>query len=210
MTEAPSARPHVLVIAGPNGAGKSTAARSFLRSPLSLLEFVNADVIAQGLSAFNPDAAAIQAGRIMLARLKQLAEERASFAFETTLASRSFARWIQELCGTGYVFDLFFFWIPSAELAIDRVATRVQQGGHHVPPHVVRRRYSRGISNFFRIYSRLATNWRFYDNSRPESRIVAGRMSGGEVQVFDLELWDSLTTEYNDERPQEDYRRTAP
>jgi predicted ABC-type ATPase len=136
--------PNVVLIAGPKGSGKSTAAPALLTGTLGVTEFVNADVIAQGLSAFNPEGAAIAAGRIMLARLKELAASRQSFAFETTLASRTFAPWIADLVAGGYEFHLMFLWLPSADLAVDRVALRVRAGGHHVAEDVVRRRYAYG------------------------------------------------------------------
>src|SRR5437763_2952844 len=137
----PETSPSVVVIAGPNGAGKSTAAPALLSGVLGVSEFVNADVIAQGLSGFNPEGAAIAAGRIMLGRLKELANARKSFAFETTLASKTFAPWIAGLTRRGYEFHLIFLWLGSVELALDRIAQRVREGGHHVPDDVVRRRY---------------------------------------------------------------------
>src|SRR4051812_9569015 len=123
-------RPNVIVLAGPNGAGKTTAAKVILPSLVNITEFVNADIISQGLSGFAPENVALEAGRIMLTRLHQLAEQRVSFAFETTLASRSFASWLQKLVGEDYEFRLFFFWVPSAEFSIGRVANRVKLGGH--------------------------------------------------------------------------------
>jgi predicted ABC-type ATPase len=119
----------VIVLAGPNGAGKSTAAPYLLRGALGVTEFVNADVIAQGLSAFAPEAVAVAAGRIMLARLRELASKRVSFAFETTLASRSFAPWLASVVAGGYSFHLLYLWLPSADLAVSRVADRVRFGG---------------------------------------------------------------------------------
>lgn len=113
--------PKVVVLAGPNGAGKTTAAQKLLHDLAGLQHFVNADWIARGLSGFNPDAAAIDAGRVMLARLKQLAASRATFAFETTLASRTFAPWIDGLCKSGYRFALIFLWLPSADHALARL-----------------------------------------------------------------------------------------
>jgi predicted ABC-type ATPase len=142
--------PDVVMLAGPNGAGKSTAAPALLRDILSVNEFVNADVIAQGLSAFEPERAAPAAGRIMLARLRELARQRESFAFETTLASRSFAPWIAGLKSEGgYKFRLVFLWLPSPEAAVARVAERVRAGGHDVPEATIRRRYAAGLKNFF-------------------------------------------------------------
>ncbi|MBD3562297.1 AAA family ATPase, partial [Planktothrix sp. FACHB-1355] len=133
--------PNLIVIAGPNGAGKSTVAPILLQETLGVNEFVNADAIAQGLSAFAPEAVAFQAGRIMLERLQQLANQRANFAFETTLASRTFAPWIANLRQAGYVFYLLFLWLPSPEVAIARVQQRVREGGHNVPEETIRRRY---------------------------------------------------------------------
>src|SRR5262245_57181479 len=124
--------PRVVVLAGPNGAGKTTASRTLLADTLGLLTFVNADVIAQGLAGFDPASAAVEASRIMLERLYTLAAQGADFAFETTLAARSLAGWLQTLKGTGYTVDLVYFWLASPELAVARVAQRVSQGGHHV------------------------------------------------------------------------------
>jgi predicted ABC-type ATPase len=159
--------PHVIVIAGPNGAGKSTTAPAILRETLGITEFVNADTIAQGLSAFNPEGVAFQAGRVMLQRLKDLAAEQKDFAFETTLATRSYARWLKELKGRGYMIHLFFFWLPSPDFAIARVAERVRTGGHNVPAETIRRRYHAGLRNFFMFYRQLADTWFMFDNSAP-------------------------------------------
>jgi predicted ABC-type ATPase len=131
-----------------------------LKGKLAVTEFVNADVIAQGLSGFNPDAVSFVAGRIMLRRLRELAKERASFAFETTLASRTFAPWLERLVLEGYRFHLVFLWLPSVELALARVADRVRMGGHNVPELTVRRRYHSGLRNFFQIYQPMTTSRR--------------------------------------------------
>src|SRR5260370_25539595 len=133
--------PPVIVIAGPNGAGKSTAAPVLLPNTLGVLQFVNADVIAHGLSAFQSEAVAMQAGRIMLQRLEELAANRMNFAFETTLSSRTFAPWIGKLRASGYSFVLLFLLLPDPEMAITRVLERVRQGGHNVPEDTIRRRY---------------------------------------------------------------------
>jgi len=119
--------PSLIIISGPNGAGKSTAAPNLLKGELAVSEFVNADVIARGLSAFEPERVAMAAGRIMLRRLDELAEQRTTFAFETTLASKSFAPWIVRLKKSGYLFHLIYLWLPSAQMAIGRVESRVQQ-----------------------------------------------------------------------------------
>lgn len=191
--------PHVIVIAGPNGAGKTTAAPFLLRDTLGVSEFVNADTIAQGLSAFEPERVAIRAGRVMLARLQELAERRASFAFETTLASRSLAPRLAGLVASGYTFHLFFLWLPSAEMAIARVAHRVQQGGHAVPEETVRRRHRAGIGNFFSLYRPMAHYWRLYDTSRGgPPRFVAAGQGQRTTQVAEPALWQSIAEERAD------------
>ena len=151
-------QPHIIVIAGPNGSGKSTTAPSLLKGTLGVTEFVNADVIAEGLSAFYPEGAAFHAGRVMLERIHLLAKERVDFAFETTLASRTFAPWIKELKQTGYIFHLVFLWLPSEEFAIARVAERVRMGGHNVPEETISRRYNKGMNTF----SSFTCHWRIH------------------------------------------------
>jgi predicted ABC-type ATPase len=133
------------VLAGPHGAGKSTAAPALLHGVLGVTEFVNADDIARGLSGFNIEGAALAADRVMLARLRELARQRISFAFETTLASRSFVPWLSAMKRDGYSIDMVFLWLPSADFAIDRVADRVRMGGHSVPAETIRRRYVSGV-----------------------------------------------------------------
>jgi predicted ABC-type ATPase len=158
------------------------------------MEFVNADTIARGLSAFSPERVALEAGRIMLVRMRQLAEQQGDFAFETTLASRSFAPQITEWKRAGYAFHLIFLWLPSAELALARVHERVRLGGHDVPAEVVRRRYRRGIANFFELYQPLATTWRFYDNSGMRPRLLA---RGGQAKrgwIADKTQWTHMWT----------------
>ena len=186
-------RPSVVILAGPNGAGKSTVAPALLHDAFGIDEFVNADVIARGLSAFDPDRVAIAAGRIMLARLHELAEQRADFAFETTLASRSFAPWLRSLRISGYDLHLFFLWLSSADLAIARVADRVGMGGHFVPDEVVRRRYLAGIRNFFSLYRPLATTWALYNTSGLEPVRVAEGLASETIGVYDREAWDMIT-----------------
>ena len=189
--------PQVIVISGPNGAGKTTMAEHLLRGAMSVQHFVNADWIARGLGAFDPDSVAIEAGRAMLARLKQLAASRADFAFETTLASRAFAPWIGRLCASGYEFSLLHLWLPDPEQAISRVAERVRAGGHDVPPDVIRRRYHAGLRNFFDLYQPLARRWRFYDNSSSAGvRLIAAGRHRSETAVRDSQTWRLLEREY--------------
>ena len=185
--------PSVIIISGPNGAGKSTAAPNLLQGTLAVKEFVTADVIARGLSAFEPGRVAMAAGRIMLQRLDELAQERATFAFETTLASKSFAQWIMKLKSTGYLFHLIYLWLPSSDMAIGRVEARVRQQGHHVPDDIVQRRYQRGLANFFELYLPIATTWQmFYNAGATGPALVA---AGGETdpdRVLMPEIWKEI------------------
>ncbi|KAF0246466.1 MAG: hypothetical protein FD180_647 [Planctomycetota bacterium] len=190
-------KPNVIVIAGPNGAGKSTSAPILLARKLKVEEFVNADVIAKGLSGFAPEKSAIAAGRIMLDRLKELAERRATFAFETTLASRTFAHWLKELVSSGYEFHLFFLTIPTPDLSVARVAGRVMQGGHHVPEVDIRRRFDGGLRNFFSLYRPIATTWKMYDNAERKLRFIAMGSAEGTEAVADRKRWDELKRSYS-------------
>lgn len=189
--------PGVVVLGGPNGAGKSTAAPRLLRGSLRVDEFVNADTLAQGLSAFRPEDEALAAGRIMLARLEQLKELRKSFAFESTLASRSLIPRLQELRDAGYRVNVVFLWLPTVELALARVAERVKLGGHHVPDDVVRRRFTRGRDNFFEHYRRLSHRWKVYDASQLSGpKLVA---SGGELAPLRIRhqaIWEQAAKGY--------------
>jgi len=186
--------PNIVVIAGPNGSGKSTAAPWLLRDYLAVTEFVNADTIARGLSAFNAEGAAFQAGRIMLERMRRLAEARVDFAFETTLAAHTFAPWLDRLRrDKGYRVYLLFIWLPAPEMAIARVATRVQQGGHHVPDEVVRRRYDRGLSNFFHIYRPIIDEWMMVDTTehgRPQ--LIAAQTDDQLPDIAQPESWEEI------------------
>jgi predicted ABC-type ATPase len=188
--------PSVIVLAGPNGAGKSTAARTLLAETLSLMTFVNADVIAQGLAGFDPDSAAVEASRIMLERLHALAAQRADFAFETTLAGRTLAGWLNSLRETGYAVHLVYFWLESADLAVSRVAERVKAGGHDIPERTIRQRYRRSVRNFFSLYCPIVTTWQVYDNSQggpPRAVALTGAM--GEPFVVDPEVWAEMQRE---------------
>lgn len=185
-------QPTVIILAGPNGAGKTTASARLLRGQLEVSEYVNADVIAQGLSGFSPEGVAIEAGRILLTRTRELAAKRVSFAFETTLASRSFAPWVKQLVADGYKFVLIYLWVPNANLSVARVARRVASGGHHVPEDDVRRRYVRGLKNFFDLYRSIAETWYIYDSSQPgDPRLVAHGQRDVET-VLDGETWRQI------------------
>lgn len=154
----------IVIIAGPNGAGKTTFAREFLPTDAELPNFVNADLIAAGLSPFAPDLAAFKAGRIMLETIADYARRGESFSFETTLSGLSYAQMIPVWCSSGYLVKLIFLSLPNVEIALERVATRVIQGGHNVREDVIRRRFVHGIQNFER-YKVLVDSWQLYDNS---------------------------------------------
>lgn len=188
--------PLVVLLAGPNGAGKSTSAARLLHGALAVEEFVNADTIAQGLSAYRPEAAAVAAGRVMLERLRLLARERRDFAFETTLAGQGHARWLRALRSSGYRAHLIFLSLPSADLAVARVAARVRQGGHHVPEDIVRRRFAGGLGNLFTCYPDVVDSWQVYDNAELTGpRLIASRAAGTTVVIADPNAWEHLKVE---------------
>jgi predicted ABC-type ATPase len=185
--------PQVIVIAGPNGAGKTSLAPFLLRDRYNEFPFVNADAIASGLSAFEPESVAIEAGRVMLHRLHELAERRENFVFETTLAARSYASWLSRQRQRGYEVHLLFVWLKTSDLAIERVAERVRRGGHAIPPVEIRRRYQRGIKNFFELYGPIADTWAVYDNTKPGQPVLVA--TGGinhTLQVLRVDLWELL------------------
>ena len=193
--------PHLIIIAGPNGAGKSTAAPALLKDALHVNNFVNADVIAQGLCAYQPERAAIQAGRIMLERIHTLANEKVNFAFETTLASRTFATWIPKLQKQGYQFHLIFLWLQNADLAVFRVKERIKAGGHSVPEETIRRRYAAGLKNFFHLYNPLADSWQLYDNSNTNNlSLIASEIKHHSLIIKDKEIWKKLSEISNEKR----------
>ena len=185
--------PQVIVIAGPNGAGKTTMSPFLLRDKLGVLEYVNADPIALGLSGFNPGSVAFEAGRVMLKRLHDLAEQRRTFAFETTLAAKHYARWIKKLRHDGYAFQLMFLWLRNADLAVERVRARVHAGGHDIPELVIRRRYAAGLGNFAKLYGPLADTWAVYDNSHlPSPMMIAQGSQGEDHRIIQADLWEGF------------------
>jgi predicted ABC-type ATPase len=194
----PNATPLVIALAGPNGAGKSTAGPAIVRETLGVTEYVDADVLARGVAPEAPESAAIEAGRVMLHQLHEFADRGTSFAFETTLASRSFAPWIKDLCGRGWEFHLVFLWLPDPEFAVGRVRDRVLMNGHNVPENVIRRRYESGLRNFFALYRPLATAWRMYDNSGAEAVLIAAGEGSGEKSIFNAGIWQSIKRKYSD------------
>ncbi len=166
-------RPTVYVIAGPNGAGKTTFAKEFLPTVAGCFEFVNADFMAWGLSPLAPERAALEAGKLVLRRIRSLTQERRSFGFETTPAGRTYVPVLRKLRSAGYEAHIYFLWLRSVELALQRVASRVRQGGHSVPETDVRRRYSAGLRNLALLYRPLADYVALLDNSDDSPQLIA-------------------------------------
>ncbi|MDR1520831.1 MAG: zeta toxin family protein [Planctomycetota bacterium] len=185
-------QPHIVILAGPNGAGKSTIAPVLLRDTFAVAEFVNADAIAQGLSAFAPERVALEAGKIMLRRLRELTDRRSDFAFETTLASRSFAPWLAGLRESGYRVHLMFLTLPDADFAVNRVATRIMLGGHAIDETVIRRRFSAGLKNLFRLYLPVVSSWKIFDNSTSGKPVDIAESDGYTISVADAERFEKL------------------
>ena len=188
---------NLYVIAGCNGAGKTTASITVLPEMLKCREFVNADEIAAGISPFNSEGVAIQSGRLMIDRIIQLLKDGETFAFETTLATRSYVKLIQQAKKRGYFVTLLFFSLSSAEQAQRRVAQRVSMGGHNIPPDVVVRRYEAGLQNLFQLYIPVCDYWTLYDNSNcPAIRIASG-FGTEKIEVFDKERYTELYQKYH-------------
>ncbi|MBE9467512.1 MAG: zeta toxin family protein [Bacteroidetes bacterium] len=184
------------IISGSNGAGKTTASYTILPEMLKCTEFVNADEIAKGLSPFKPENAAIQAGRLMLNRINQLIETGQDFAFETTLATKSYKNFVVKAKENGYKVTLLFFWLRSEELAVKRVETRVKEGGHNIPEETIRRRYKNGLINFFNIFKPIVDEWMFIDNSGEPYEILAeGNSISSDIQ--NKITWTNLIHKYN-------------
>jgi len=183
--------PTVYVIARPNGAGKTTFSAEFLPDFVNCREFLNADLIAAGLSPFAPETQNLRAGRLLLTRIKELTSAKQDFGFETTLSGRSYVRLLNEMKNDGYRILLFFLWLPSADLAVARVKNRVRQGGHNVPEPVIRRRFESGIRNLFRLYRPRLDAWWLYDASRLPPKVVAEE-EDGELRLFHSGLFEQI------------------
>lgn len=187
---------NLYVIAGCNGAGKTTASFTVLPEMLDCREFVNADEIAKGLSPFNPEGVAIQAGRLMIDRIIHLLKEGETFAFETTLATRSYIKLIQQAQKRGYFVTLLFFSLSSPEQAVARVAKRVSQGGHNIPLEVIHRRFHAGLQNLFQLYIPVVDYWALYDNSTVPSAKIACGWKDQRVNVVDETRYIDLSATY--------------
>lgn len=175
---------NLYIISGCNGAGKTTASYTVLPEILDCREFVNADEIARGLSPFNPESMAIEAGRLMLMRIEELLSHNETFSIETTLATRSYFNLVQRAQAKGYTVRLLFFWLNSPELALQRVSERVAKGGHNIPEPIVRRRYVAGINNLFQLFMNEVDYWTIYDNSEYPAVQVASGGKGDEVNII--------------------------
>jgi predicted ABC-type ATPase len=184
-------KPNLYIIAGPNGAGKTTFARKFLPDYVKCLEFVNVDLIANGISPFDPERAALRAGRIMLEQIHSLAERRVDFGFETTLSGKTYVTFLQGMKREGYSIHIFFLWINDVELALERIKLRVRNGGHTIPEVTVRRRFGRSLANFLLVYKPLADSWTIFDNSGDVPQMIAFEESG-KVEIQDSDLFNNL------------------
>ncbi len=188
------------IIAGPNGAGKTTFASQFLPRYAHCREFLNADLLAAGLSPFGPDTAAVAAGRVLLARMKKLIQEGKEFGFETTLAGRTYETVLHRMKAQGYRLHLFYLWLPSVDLAVARVAHRVQQGGHNIPEEVIRRRFDVGLGNLVKLYLPLFDSWLLFDNSTSHPRTIAHFDSKG-TKVLDLSAYEQIVGRTQGHKP---------
>jgi len=186
---------NIYIIAGCNGAGKTTASFTILPEILDCKEFVNADEIAKGLSPFQPETVAFEAGRIMLERVEVLLKSNENFAFETTLSTKSYKQKLIRAKENGFKVKLLFFWLPTIEMAVNRVAIRVSEGGHNIPKEVIERRYVRGIENLFKIYLPLCDSWMLYDNEASPEIIAKGSIDEPN-EIFDNGKWNLISNFY--------------
>ena len=188
--------PKLYIIAGCNGAGKTTASFTILPEILGCKEFINADEIAKGLSPFQPESVAVQAGRIMLARMDELLQKGETFAFETTLATKSYKQKIEWAQANGYEVTLLFFWLDSPNIAKKRVAQRVAEGGHNIPLETIERRYYNGIANLFAIYIDMVDICYIFDNSEGERTPIAKKYKGGKEIIYNADLYNQMKNSY--------------
>ena len=184
------------IIAGCNGAGKTTASFTILPEVLECKEFINADEIAKGLSPFQPESVAMQAGRIMLARMDELLQKRETFAFETTLATKSYKQKIEWAQANGYEVTLLFFWLDSPNMAKKRVAQRVAEGGHSIPSETIERRYHNGIVNLFAIYIDMVDICYIFDNSEGRKELIAQKERHKDIVIYNNDKFNLMKNNY--------------
>lgn len=190
--------PNLYIIAGCNGAGKTTASYTILPEMLSCKEFVNADEIARGLSPFQPETVSFQAGRLMVERIDLLIEQNVDFAIETTLTTLSYQSTIKLARARGYIITLLFFWLNDVNLAIERVRTRVVEGGHNIPEEVIIRRYKKGIKNLLQNFVNLCDYWLVIDNSTRTNKLIAEGKGALETTVYNFETWSTIKKSTNE------------
>ncbi len=183
---------NLYIIAGCNGAGKTTASYTILPEIIECKEFVNADEIAKGLSPFQPETVSFEAGRIMINRINELIRENENFAFETTLATRSYTSKILKAKAQGYTITLLFFWLNNIELAKERVRIRVQEGGHNIPNKVIERRYLRGINNLFDLYLPIIDGALIFDNSFGKHELIAQKNEDEKIKILEHNKFQQL------------------
>lgn len=183
---------NLYIISGCNGAGKTTASYTVLPEILDCREFVNADEIARGLSPFNPESVAIEAGKLMLQRIEDLLAKEETFSIETTLATRSYVNLVKRAQEKGYRVCLLFFWLNSPELALKRVAERVSKGGHNIPQDTIKRRYAAGINNLFKLFMPIVDYWVIFDNSETPRKSIAVGGKNADTEIYYSELFDNL------------------
>ena len=188
------------IIAGCNGAGKTTASFTILPEVLNCKEFINADEIAKGLSPFQPESVAMQAGRIMLARMDELLQKGETFAFETTLATKSYKQKIEWAQANGYEVTLLFFWLDSPNMAKKRVAQRVAEGGHSIPSETIERRYYNGIANLFAIYIDMVDICYIFDNSEGRKELIAQKERHKDIVIYNNDKFNLMKNNYEKER----------
>ena len=184
------------IIAGCNGAGKTTASFTILPEVLNCKEFINADEIAKGLSPFQPESVAMQAGRIMLARMDELLQKGETFAFETTLATKSYKQKIEWAQANGYEVTLLFFWLDSPNMAKKRVAQRVAEGGHSIPSETIERRYHNGITNLFAIYINMVDICYIFDNSEGRKELIAQKERHKDIVIYNNDKFNLMKNNY--------------
>jgi predicted ABC-type ATPase len=188
--------PTIYVIAGPNGVGKTTFADKYLPDEAKQVEFVNADLIARGLSPYDPDVVAMDAGRIAIGRIRQLIGDKIGFTWETTMSGRSAAGWLREAKAAGFTLKCYFIWVRQPEITLTRIRQRVVEGGHDIPEAVSRRRFFKTIENFFEMYRPLFDVWKLYENDLPEPRLLAVEKHGRFI-VRDRKRLNDILNEAN-------------